>query len=209
MYLLNNKFYFDKDDKVIVISEGSYEIREYKRVPNMQFYNLVPTILRERKRFAKRMKSIRANNSIMKNEMKTRINFAYRINFTKPHNIGSLFSSNRVLEPRQWIRWIDKYHHVNIIRIECNVTANAYSNMCAIHECVHAMHEFRRVCRQDIRYRKNYDLHRSFTFQSSYGAYITNLTLRIVDQDSRLLDFRRGDHRIDCVYTAISIKWQR
>jgi len=70
MYLLNNKFYFDKDDKVIVIPEGSYEIREYKRVPNIQFYNLVPTILRERKRFAKRMKSIRTNNSIMKNKIK-------------------------------------------------------------------------------------------------------------------------------------------
>ena len=28
MYSLNNKFYFDKDDKVIVIPEGSYEIRD-------------------------------------------------------------------------------------------------------------------------------------------------------------------------------------
>jgi len=28
---LNNKFYFDEDDKIIVIPEGSYEIR-HKRV---------------------------------------------------------------------------------------------------------------------------------------------------------------------------------
>jgi len=42
--------------------------------------------------------TIYANNNTMKSEIKC----TYRINFTKSHNIESLFSSNHVLEPQQW-----------------------------------------------------------------------------------------------------------
>jgi len=46
--LLNNKFYFDKNDKEIIIPEGSYELRDIEKYLK-QFYVLVPMMLRKRK----------------------------------------------------------------------------------------------------------------------------------------------------------------
>ncbi|KYQ47381.1 hypothetical protein ALC60_13599 [Trachymyrmex zeteki] len=79
----NNKFYFDDDE--IVIPEGPYELRDIERY-------LKREILRSHD--AKRKVDedgefplvIRANN----NTMRTEIKCAYRIDFTKPRNIGSL-----------------------------------------------------------------------------------------------------------------------
>ena len=77
---------------------------------------------------------IHANNNTMKSEIKC----AYRVNFIKPHNIGLLlrFSSNRVLEPRQWHKSDVPINiiNVNIIHIECNMIAHNNRNLHTINE---------------------------------------------------------------------------
>jgi len=99
----NNKFYFDENDVKITIPEGSYELHAMN-----DFLNAIP---RKHSQHAvhddKKCGSVddnvnedfpialRANNNTMKSEIKC----IYRINFSKPNNIGSLlgFSSDRIL----------------------------------------------------------------------------------------------------------------
>jgi len=110
--------------KEIVIPEGSYvKINKYLRRAILQFY---PDVKREktlRKEDEQYSLIIHANNNTMKSEIKC----AYRVNFIKPYNIGSLlgFSSNRVVEPQRHeldvsININIIIINVNIIRIECN-----------------------------------------------------------------------------------------
>jgi len=65
-----------------------------------------------------------ANNNTMKSEIKC----VYRINFSKPNVIGSLlgFSLDRILQPRKWHKSDLFIISVNIIRVQCNMSA--YSN---------------------------------------------------------------------------------
>ena len=100
------------------------------------------------------------------NTMRCEIRCAYRINFDKPNSIGSLlgFSSKRILRPRRWheSNMSINIMNVNVIRVECNVTAG--SNQISERPA-------------------------QIIYLPIIARSITDLTICIVDQNGRLLDF--------------------
>jgi len=117
--------------------------------------------------------SIRVNNNTMKSEIKC----VYRVNFTKPHNIGSLlgFSSNHMLESRQWHKLnVSINININILHIECNLTAGAITtNVCTRYTSFSpSMPPGYKISERPMQ-----------IIYLSIVWSITDLTFRIVDQD--------------------------
>lgn len=178
---VNNKFIYG-DNQEILIPTGSYEISDIESYLQRQ---LLKTLKLSHTN-ADNVLSLKPNNNTLKSEIHSK----YEIDFT-PGTIGKLlgFSGIKTLEP-------DILHvsdlpvqiiKVNSIRIECNITTGAYYDG----NLSHTLYEFSPSV--DPGFAINIEPKNILYLPVNTRDRIDNISLRIVDQEGDLVNFR-GEH---------------
>jgi hypothetical protein len=172
----NNRFYYDKD-KVVIIPEGSYEIEDIERY-------LRSHLNVESKEDGKAL-DLKPNNNTLQCELRCR----YDVDFTPGDSIGRILGfSSRLLEANvQHVSDIPvNIIRVSSVRIECNIITGAYYDS----KLSHTLFEFS----------PNVDPGYAININPSSVIYlplnvssISNITLRLLDQDGKPVNFR-GEH---------------
>jgi len=127
--------------------------------------------------------SLRPNINTMKSEIKC----AFRINFAKSNTIGPIlgFLTACVLESKKWYESDSPVNiiNVNIVRIECSITAGAYRN----YKSVHTIHE---LSSNVLPGYKISETPAQIIYLPVIVRNVTDITLHVVDQKGQLIDFR-------------------
>lgn len=171
----NNKFHYD-DDKVIEIPIGAYEVKDIAQYLRNELHGQ-----------STKEKPYHIDIATNNNTMQTSIKATFSIDFTKPDSIGKLlgFKEDTVIPIGKKVTTVGvvDIFNINAIRIECSIATGSYVNDAT----AHTIHQF---------------------YPSTPAGYILlevpspviylpitthtidNITLRIVDQTGRLVNFR-------------------
>lgn len=169
----NDKFYykFNNNEKVITINEGTYEIDDIYVYLKGKFDSGVQF-------------SLFPNNNTLKAEIETNV----EIDFTKPHNIGSLLGfKSQVLKPGKHSS--DRPEgveiiQVNTIRVECSIARGSYQNGAESH----VLHEF--FPQVGVGY-KIVEAPTTLLYLPLNVRSIHNITVSLKDQNDKLVNLRK------------------
>lgn len=174
------------NDVIIKIPTGSYEIEDIENCIQNQINLIGNTIIKEEeKENPGKFFSLKANN----NTLKCNIKSIYDVNFDIPHSIGPLLGFSPKLYKANILQESDlpiKIVNVTSIRIECNITSSSYYNEVPSH----TLFEF--SPNVEPGYKISIEP-RNILYLPVSTRSIDNITLRIVDQDGRLINFRGED----------------
>lgn len=162
----NNKFYYD--DKELRIPCGAYEIEN------------ISSFLREN--LGDDAIKLTANEATLKCEITSK----YKIDFSQEGTIGPILGfSPKILEPNKKHVSDSPVQIVNIssVLVECNLINNSYIN----HQLSHVLFAFSISEPPGF---KIVEIPSSVIYLPVKTKQIDNITLRIVDQDENLVNFR-------------------
>lgn len=166
----NNLFHIGA--KSIEIPIGSYELNDISKYIN--------TVLVETHKEAKI--ELYGNN----NTLKSVISASEIIYFDRPRSIGSLLGFSKRELPAKLVHTSDlnvDIVKVTTIRVECNIISGSYSNS----NRSHILHEFSPAVGPGY---KMVEVPRNLIYLPVNVKTISYLTVRIVDQDGDLINFR-------------------
>ena len=182
----NNKFYYGKD-QVITIPIGSYEIQALNSYLRRKLED--PRVAREAgfdNDIKKDGKPIYFNLTPNNNTLKSEIKSTVEIDFEPDDCIGSLLGfTKRILEPNVLHASDEPVNilKVNGILVECNIVSGAFTN----DKPTHTLHEFFPTVPPGY---KILEIPRNVIYLPISVRTINNITLKIVDQENRLVNFR-------------------
>jgi hypothetical protein len=187
---INNKFYFGDDavglshKDVINVPTGAYELNDLELYLQQQLLQkgYIPTTLSDGESYDSYL-SLKPNNNTLKCEIKSR----FRINFTEADSFGSVLGySSRFLVPNILYESDIPVNIIKVltIRVECNIVYGSYYNS----STSHTLYEF--APSSDPGYSINIEPKNLVYLPVLNNRVITNITLRLIDQDGQLVNFR-------------------
>lgn len=171
---LNSKFYYkqpgQKTYKCIRIPTGSYEIADIEK--------FIQEALGRSESF-----SLKANNNTLQCEVKS----AFDINFEHQDSIAQLLGFSKRILPAGKTHSSDlpvDIISITTIRIECNIISGSYYSG----KPSHTLYEFSPTV--DPGFSININPSNPIYLSLNNQQYIDNISLRIIDQNSKLVNFR-------------------